>query len=128
MFDAAKWNFANGPAGVNSDNGVETPFLVSSPLSNKKQVEYGILKRFPFESSIKRMTVSYPFHSLRLLEYSIGFFPQKLIAQRKGNEHYNVFMKWAPEIIVKLFDPVTGSTSTLIAGTQCLGIIFKINL
>jgi hypothetical protein len=25
--------------------GVETPFLVSSPLSNKKQVEYGILKR-----------------------------------------------------------------------------------
>jgi magnesium-transporting ATPase (P-type) len=110
MFDATTWNFANGPPGVNSDYGVETPFLVSSPLRNRKQVEYGILKRFPFESSIKRMTVTYPFQPFRLLEYSIDFFSQKVIAQRKGNEHYNVYMKGAPEIIAKLCDPVTGST------------------
>lgn len=65
MFDATKWNFANGPPGVNSAYGVETPFLVSSPLWNEKRessfnptVEYGLLMRFPFESAIKRMTVS----------------------------------------------------------------------
>ncbi|KAI9554376.1 hypothetical protein GHT06_019648 [Daphnia sinensis] len=93
MFDATKWNFVNGPPGVNSDYGVETPFLVSSPLWNDKRessfnptVEYGLLKRFPFESAIKRMTV---------------------IVQRKGHEHYNVFIKGAPEIIAELCDPVT---------------------
>ncbi len=66
MFDATKWNFADGPAGVNSDYGVETPFLVSSPTWDveKRQsrihpaVELGVLVRFPFESSVKRMTVS----------------------------------------------------------------------
>ncbi len=64
MFDATKWNFADGPTGVNADYGVETPYLVSSPSCNENQessphptVEYGLLKRFPFESTIKRMTV-----------------------------------------------------------------------
>lgn len=62
MFFATKWNFANGPAGVNSDYGVETPFLVSSPLlRHAKQAEYGLLKRFPFESTLKRMTVNLSF-------------------------------------------------------------------
>ena len=56
------------------------------------------------------MTVTYPFQPFRLLENSIDFFSQKVIAQRKGNEHYNVYMKGAPEIIAKLCDPVTGST------------------
>ncbi|KZR98015.1 putative Cation-transporting ATPase, partial [Daphnia magna] len=37
MFDATKWNFVNGPPGVNSAYGVETPFLVSSPLWNEKR-------------------------------------------------------------------------------------------
>jgi magnesium-transporting ATPase (P-type) len=34
-----------------------------------------------------------------------------VIAQRKGNERYNVFIKGAPEIIAELCDPVTGTIS-----------------
>ena len=73
MFDATKWNFTDGPAGVNADYGVETPHLVSSTLWNEESsphptVEYGLLKRFPFESAIKRMTVSFSF------QHVIGLF------------------------------------------------------
>ena len=65
MFDATKWDFADGPAGVNPNYGIETPFIVSSPLwdAEKRQssshpaVEIGVLKRFPFESNVKRTTV-----------------------------------------------------------------------
>ena len=65
MFDATKWNFSDGPAGVNPNYGVETPFIVSSPMrdaekrrsSNRPAVELGVIKRFPFESNAKRMTV-----------------------------------------------------------------------
>lgn len=65
MFEASKWNFNDGPRGVNSDYGVETPYLISSPSWNNKRdgstpstTELAVLKRFPFESTVKRMTVS----------------------------------------------------------------------
>lgn len=76
MFDATKWTFNDGPPGVNSNYGVETPYLISSPLWNDKRdssysptVEIAVLKRFPFESTVKRMTVS-PFNNI----YGNSFF------------------------------------------------------
>lgn len=54
----------DGPQGVNSDYGIETPYIVTSPLWSDKRdstfspsSEVAILRRFPFESSVKRMTV-----------------------------------------------------------------------
>ena len=86
-------DFREGSVGVNSDYGIETPFLVSSPLWNDKRMssyspstELAVLKRFPFESTVKRMTV---------------------ITQRKGSDHFTVFMKGAPEILASQCDPFT---------------------
>jgi magnesium-transporting ATPase (P-type) len=47
------------------------------------------------------------------LDYSTDLVSnkKKVIAQRKGNEHYNVFIKGAPEIVAELCNPVTGSIS-----------------
>ncbi len=44
-----------GPYGINPNYGVETPYLVES--SSNQSTELAILKRFPFDSAIKRMTV-----------------------------------------------------------------------
>ena len=49
-----------------------------------------ILKRFPFESSVKRMTV---------------------ITQRRSSNHFTVFVKGAPELIAALCDPLTSKFS-----------------
>ena len=64
MFEATGWSFKDGPPGVNADYGVETPYLVASPLWNEQRqssfnpsTELALLKRFPFDSTIKRMTV-----------------------------------------------------------------------
>lgn len=77
-----------GPLGINEEYGVETPFLVSSPFWSDNRTsasnavsEVAILKRFPFESSLKRMTV---------------------IALPRGAERYQVFVKGAPEIVASI--------------------------
>lgn len=74
MFDATNWELEDGPQGVNSDYGIETPFLVRSPRENSTSstVEMGVLKRFPFESQVKRMTVSVC-NIIRLSTRSFGF-------------------------------------------------------
>ena len=46
--------------------GVETPFLVSSPLSNKKQVEYGILKRKVRHLLHSRLNITFERVNLRI--------------------------------------------------------------
>lgn len=81
MFDATKWTFNDGPPGVNSNYGVETPYLISSPLWNDKRdssysptIEIAVLKRFPFESTVKRMTVSPLKSNLYLLIQLINLF------------------------------------------------------
>jgi len=85
--------FKEGPPGVNAEYGIETPFLVSSPLWNRDRestynptTELAILKRFPFESNMKRMTV---------------------IVWRKNHERFQVVVKGAPETIARICDPVT---------------------
>ena len=55
----------DGPQGVNPNYGIETPFLVEPIINRERNVmtktgninEVAILKRFPFESKIKMMTV-----------------------------------------------------------------------
>ena len=46
--------------------GVETPFLVSSPLSNKKQVEYRILKRKVRHLLHSRLNITFERVNLRI--------------------------------------------------------------
>ena len=135
MFDASKWNFAEGPAGVNPNYGVETPFIVNSPTwdAEKRQssshpaVEMGVLKRFPFESHVKRMTVSLAiiqlFPHIALLQRPILFPISQVIAQRKGSEHYSVFIKGAPETIAALCDPVTGSPQSNLLFNETVGVL-----
>ena len=92
-------DFKEGPTGVNSEYGIETPFLVSAPSWNDKReinsastTEVAVLKRFPFESNVKRMTV---------------------VTQRRGFDHFTVFIKGAPELIASLCDPFTSKNSRL---------------
>ena len=47
-----------------------------------------VLKRFPFESALKRMTV---------------------VTQRRGFDHFTVFVKGAPELIAALCNPLTSN-------------------
>ena len=55
----------DGPQGVNPNYGIETPFLVEPIINGERNAmtktgnmkEVSILKRFPFESKIKMMTV-----------------------------------------------------------------------
>ena len=93
LFEATGWSFRDGPNGVNADYGVETPYLVCSPIwSDKREstfsptTELAVLKRFPFESQVKRMTV---------------------VTQRLGSERYGAYIKGAPETLAGLCDPAT---------------------
>ena len=98
MFQATRWILKNGPAGFNSDYGIETPILVSSPIRKKERLssiinEVAVLKQFPFESAARRMTV---------------------ITQQKGSSCFTVFIKGAPETIASLCNPETGTIPSLI--------------
>ena len=70
MFEATGWSFKDGSTGINLDYGIETPYLVSPPsLDDNKSTsdfsscntELAILKRFPFNSLVKRMAVNFAF-------------------------------------------------------------------
>lgn len=97
MFKATHWKLKNGPIGLNSEYGIETPILVSSPLRKGERLsttinEVAVLKQFPFESSAKRMTV---------------------VTLKKGSDHFTVYMKGAPETIASLCNPNTGTNPSL---------------
>lgn len=59
MFESTGFELEDGPPGVNPTYGVETPFIVKSNAS-----EVAVLLRFPFEASVKRMTVRFLLLSL----------------------------------------------------------------
>ena len=74
----------DGPRGVNEEYGVETPFLVQDANAAS---QVAILKRYPFESTFKRMSV---------------------IVLAKGVPGYQVLVKGAPEIIASLCNDQSG--------------------
>lgn len=62
MLEASNWEFEEGPPGVNQSYGVETLHLACPPELEKRRKSYrenevAVLKRFPFDSNVKRMTV-----------------------------------------------------------------------
>ena len=84
-------------AGVNPDYGLPTPALVSPPKRPRKtkvqnfssapsNLEIALLKSYPFDSAVQRMTV---------------------VAKKKGAPHFDVFVKGAPEKVASLCKPET---------------------
>ena len=75
-------------SGSNPDYGLPTPTLVSPPKGSKNNssnklggiapsnLEIALLKQYPFDSAVQRMTV---------------------VAKKKGAQYYSVFIKGAPE-------------------------------
>lgn len=82
--------------GVNPDYGLATPTLVSPPKGSRNggghiktapsNLEIAILKTYPFDSAVQRMTV---------------------ITKKKGSPHFDVFVKGAPEKVASLCKPET---------------------
>ena len=74
-------------SGSNPDYGLPTPTLVSPPKGSKNNssnklgiapsnLEIALLKQYPFDSAVQRMTV---------------------VTKKKGAQYYSVFIKGAPE-------------------------------
>merc|ERR1719450_2085632 len=89
LFEAINWELTEQRhSGSNPDYGLPTPTLVSPPKgyknnsSNKlggtapSNLEIALLKQYPFDSAVQRMTV---------------------VAKKKGAQYYSVFIKGAPE-------------------------------
>jgi magnesium-transporting ATPase (P-type) len=74
-------------AGVNPDYGVQTPTLVNAPKCGGLDLEIAVLKTYPFDSAVQRMTV---------------------ITMKKGSQQFEVFVKGAPEKVASLCRPETG--------------------
>ena len=82
--------------GVNPDYGVATPTLVSPPngarnggshvKSAPSNLEIAILKTYPFDSAVQRMTV---------------------VTKKKGAHQFDVYIKGAPEKVASLCKPET---------------------
>lgn len=108
IFEATKWNFANGPAGINSDYGEETPFLVSSSRCGTGRPQAISLRvECQTDDCMSACINIINIPSTLMAVYSFVSV-SRVIAKQKGSEHYNVFIKGAPETITGLCDPVTG--------------------
>jgi len=109
LFEAIEWDLREqNNAGVNPDYGLPTPTLVSppkgrganSPSSAYQQrnggaatmnkgasnLEIALLKTYPFDSAVQRMTV---------------------VAKKKGSPAFEVYVKGAPEKVASLCKPET---------------------
>ena len=84
---------------MNPDYGIPTPTLVSPPKGQRNgagvksaapsNLEIAILKTYPFDSAVQRMTV---------------------VTKKKGSSHFDIFVKGAPEKVASLCRPETGGT------------------
>lgn len=82
--------------GVNADYGLPTPTLVSPPKalrpgmqhvkSAPSNLEIAVLKTYPFDSAVQRMTV---------------------VTKKKGAPQFDVYVKGAPEKVASLCKPET---------------------
>merc|ERR1719193_1609082 len=101
LFEAINWELAEcNQSTVNPDYGVPTPTLVSPPKNPangdrsqsrppstfSSNLEIALLKQYPFDSAVQRMTV---------------------VGKRKGASCFSVFVKGAPEKVASLCKPET---------------------
>ncbi|XP_023320447.1 probable cation-transporting ATPase 13A3 [Eurytemora carolleeae] len=99
LFEAIGWELKEEPhAGLNPEYGIATPTLVSPPKNIRSggqlklggfapsNLEIALLKQYPFDSAVQRMTV---------------------VAKKKGSSNYSVFIKGAPEKVASLCKPET---------------------
>lgn len=87
--------------GINPDYGVQTPTLVSPPKGHRNgggvktapsNLEIAVLKTYPFDSAVQRMTV---------------------VTKKKGSPNFVVFIKGAPEKVASLCKPETSEFDLL---------------
>lgn len=89
--------------GVNPAYGLITPTLVSPPAKGSSvganhiktapsNLEIAILKTYPFDSAVQRMTV---------------------VTKKKGAQNFDVYVKGAPEKVASLCKPETGKILSL---------------
>jgi len=100
LFEAIGWELTeNTSGGINPDYGIDTPTLVSPPKHSRSSqrgprssanapsnLEIAVLKTYPFDSAVQRMTV---------------------ITKKKGSPVFNVYVKGAPEKVASLCRPET---------------------
>lgn len=101
LFESIEWELRElTQSGVNPEYGICTPTLVSPPKNPKNgggqqlklgalapsNLELALLKQYPFDSAVQRMTV---------------------VAKKKGSPTYSVFIKGAPEKVASLCRPNT---------------------
>lgn len=106
LFEAIGWELKEQHnMGVNPDYGLATPTLVSPPKpgvgggahhnsssnglpgsAKTSNLEIALLKTYPFDSAVQRMTV---------------------VGKRKGAPNFEVFIKGAPEKVASLCKPET---------------------
>lgn len=82
---------------MNVDYGLPTPTLVGPPKGGRgssgparsapSNLEIAVLKTYPFDSSVQRMTA---------------------VTKKKGATNFNIFIKGAPEKVASLCKPETG--------------------
>ena len=117
LFEAIRWDLKEQHnMGVNPDYGLATPTLVSPPkgqgaaaggplghrssnggsasaaaagAAKTSNLEIALLKTYPFDSAVQRMTV---------------------VAKRKGAPNFEVFVKGAPEKVASLCKPETSKS------------------
>lgn len=97
LFDAIEWELQEQHnMGINPDYGMATPTLVSPPKGSRNgsghiktapsNLEIAILKTYPFDSAVQRMTT---------------------VTKKKGAQQFDVYIKGAPEKIASTCKPET---------------------
>jgi len=92
LFDGINWELIEQKGvAINPSYGLPTPTLVSpkrgpKSKSSPSNLEIALLKQYPFDSAVQRMTV---------------------VAKKKGSQNFTVFMKGAPEKVASFCKPNT---------------------
>ncbi|GFT76577.1 probable cation-transporting ATPase 13A3, partial [Nephila pilipes] len=81
MFNLTGWDLREPALGNDVPFEYIPPRIVTGNLSSSNEVSIALVKMFPFESSLKRMSV---------------------VTQMEGRDHFDVFLKGAPELVISL--------------------------
>ncbi|GFR31279.1 probable cation-transporting ATPase 13A3, partial [Trichonephila clavata] len=81
MFQLTGWGLQEPTLGSHTAFDYVPPRIVTGKTSSGKEESIAVVKMFPFESSLKRMSV---------------------VTQTKGKDHFDVFLKGAPELVITL--------------------------
>jgi cation-transporting ATPase 13A2 len=91
MFEWTKWSFEEPDIRDSEKFDMIVPAIVKSISDNLLETQVGIIRQFPFSSSLQRMAV---------------------ITKTLGEADFVLFCKGSPEKILSLCDSSTGNLST----------------